>query len=911
MIRTVRQSLADTFRTLSLKQRNLLIIWVVVLVSLLSTSMLSYAFARALINDEIDRQARRQVVGLAKEVEIFLNNDGSIAAGLARLAESLNNRITREQYYIVLRKYATLNADTLGCGVWFEPYRYNPTQKYASAYIWKHHGHLESAPFYESAEYDYPAWMWYRIGKNTRKQVVFKEPYFDQYTNIIMVTGNAPFYDANGKLLGVTTADLDITVIRLKVQSLRFGKYGWAFLIDPTGKMIATGGNELALKGTITKSPNHSLALLGRQMLKQPFGMESFNGVHGKTRVYFERIAPTGWVLGMAVPETELYEPLNRLAVYLGLVAVAMLLLGTWISSRVARAVSEPMLQLSAQVQDLTLMYLGEEVDDRVNGGARRGNEIDRLVDDIDRLARTLEVYIADRNRAETALKISEEMYRGLVESINEAFFILTPDGILEFISPYIHEISGFYPSELEGRPVKTMAIQGERDLEQMIREASKSGGRAIELTLRTRAGEWRNLRVALRQLAGAEYQDRIAGVLVDVTEAKRHEIVMNEMRTYLKNVIDSMPSAIIGVDTSLQITQWNTEAETITGKSEAQVLGQPVDQVYPDLRMHLELIRAAIRDKEVQKCERCMDHAAETVRMVDIVVYPLVIGKSERGAVIRIDDATARTHIEEIMIQTEKMISIGGLAAGMAHEINNPVGGIMLAAQNVIRRVSEDLPANQETAREIGLSLARLREYLERRNVIRMLEDIIEMGERSNRIVANMLSFSRRSDALKDLTDLTQVLDATIELARHDYDLKKQYDFRHIEIVRDFETDFPSVYCSPIEIQQVVLNGLKNGAQAMAEKHYDGADNPRIVIRLRRDGEWARIEIEDNGCGMNESIQKRAFEPFFTTRPAGVGTGLGLSVSYFIITNNHKGKMSLESKPGQGTLVVIQIPMT
>ncbi len=294
--------------------------------------------------------------------------------------------------------------------------------------------------------------------------------------------------------------------------------------------------------------------------------------------------------------------------------------------------------------------------------------------------------------------------------------------------------------------------------------------------------------------------------------------------------------------------------------------------------------------------------------KFMDVMVYPL-IDDGIQGAVIRVDDVTNRVRIEEMMVQTEKMLSVGGLAAGMAHEINNPLGGILLGAQNILRRISPDLNINRQSAEECGTSIESIRRYMENRNIIKMIDGIREMGERASKIVSNMLSFSRHSESRLSMARLDDVIDRSLELAANDYDLKKKYDFRHIRINREYDPELPEVSCVITEIQQVMLNLLKNSAQAVAEKEYvDG--KPEITLRLKRDPHWAIIELEDNGPGITEADRKRVFEPFFTTKEVGVGTGLGLSVSYFIISNNHKGTMDVESQSGKGTRFTIRLPL-
>jgi len=144
---------------------------------------------------------------------------------------------------------------------------------------------------------------------------------------------------------------------------------------------------------------------------------------------------------------------------------------------------------------------------------------------------------------------------------------------------------------------------------------------------------------------------------------------------------------------------------------------------------------------------------------------------------------------------------------------------------------------------------------------------------------------------------------------AATDYDLKKQYDFKRIKIDRKYAGDLPAILCEGAKVQQVLLNILLNGAQAMQRT---GTKSPRFIIRTRCEEEqgMVRLEIEDNGSGMDEITRKRVFEPFFTTKPKGVGTGLGLSVSYFIITEDHGGEMAVESRPGSGAKFIIRLPV-
>ncbi len=398
-------------------------------------------------------------------------------------------------------------------------------------------------------------------------------------------------------------------------------------------------------------------------------------------------------------------------------------------------------------------------------------------------------------------------------------------------------------------------------------------------------------------------------GVVLDVTDRKQAEIELRQLRNYLANIIDSMPSVLVGVDATGRVTQWNRKAFEATGLAPEAALGQPLDSVYPLLASKLDRIRETLRNGRVQLEQRVPRHEKGEVLYEDVIIYPLVTDGVE-GVVIRIDDVTERVRLEEMMIQSEKMLSVGGLAAGMAHEINNPLAGLLQTATVLENRLYGDLEANRRAAEAAGISMEALRKYLEARDLVGLLASLREAGGRAARIVRNMLEFARKSDRAFSSEDLGELLERTVDLAASDYDLKKDYDFRKIHIMKEFSSSLPRVPCEKSKIQQVILNILRNGAEAMAEHGtWDGMP-PRFVLRTKVEGDMARIEIEDNGPGMDEATRRRVFEPFFTTKSVGRGTGLGLSVSYFIITEEHRGTLSLISSPGRGSTFIIHLPL-
>jgi len=470
-----------------------------------------------------------------------------------------------------------------------------------------------------------------------------------------------------------------------------------------------------------------------------------------------------------------------------------------------------------------------------------------------------------------------------------------------------LEEVTGYNAEEMGAR-YGTDFFQGEDRalIEERMRKVFREGVAEAEAELVTKDGRRiPHYFTGLRQ----EFEGRpyLVGLGIDITARKRAEGEATRLRNLLRSIIDSMPSVIVGVDLEGRVTQWNREAERATGTSAVRAQGQSIRDVLPELSNEMERVRLAIRDRESKRDGTVARQEDGETRFSDITVYPLMSDGVD-GAVIRIDDVTDRVRMEQMLVQSEKMLSVGGLAAGMAHEINNPLAGIIQNVQVIRSRMQDDLPKNAAAAEACGTTMDTIRAYLDQRGIARMMDSAMESGARAAQIVDNMLSFAGKRDSAQSSHSLTQLLDRTVELASSEYDLTRKYDFRQIEIVREYESGLPELRCTGSKIQQIFLNVLKNGAEAMHEGGRE--ETPRFVLRVKRDDQMLRVEIEDNGPGLDEEIRKRVFEPFFTTKEVGVGTGLGLSVSYFIVTEGHGGAMSVESVPGSGAKFIVCLPL-
>lgn len=394
--------------------------------------------------------------------------------------------------------------------------------------------------------------------------------------------------------------------------------------------------------------------------------------------------------------------------------------------------------------------------------------------------------------------------------------------------------------------------------------------------------------------------------------EIARHEAtedLLEETEKYLNAIISCMPTALIGVTPAGYVTHWNRAAEANTHISAKQAIGQRLDDVHSDLPITLELIGDTLQNNKPLAMENIQREEGSEIIYSNITIYPLT-SEDIAGAVILIDDVTRNVQVEQMMIQNEKMVNLGELAAGLAHELNNPLAAILNNVQNFKRRAFADLEANQRTAEEVGIDLAKVQEYLNSRNIPTFVDGIRDAGERAANIVTSMLEFSRSNITSHTLTDMSELLEHSLLLATRTFELKTSEGIETPQILREFEEDIPKVLCSPPEIQQVILNLLRNAAQAFRLDEYGPPLEPKITLRIKRKEDRVLLEVEDNGPGIPESVQAHIFEPFFTTKDVGQGTGLGLAVSYFIITKHHNGSIQVKSKPGEGTTFTIALPL-
>ncbi len=444
--------------------------------------------------------------------------------------------------------------------------------------------------------------------------------------------------------------------------------------------------------------------------------------------------------------------------------------------------------------------------------------------------------------------------------------------------------IVGLQRSRLKNKATKNLLALHKKELELKVHE-------------RTQSLHQKNLEL---ELAINDQQN----IALQLQETKRH----------LQTIINSVADILVGVNTLGIVTYWNNAASDKTGVSFEQALGKNISSVLPQLPVSDERLLNIIESRKPFINQHIHQVEKEGSKFYDLRIYPLIGEPSNSheavGAVIQLIDVSKRVQLENMMIQNEKMSSLGELAAGIAHEINNPLGIILHNVQNIIRRTLPNLPSNIKIAEEHNIHFDQISRYFAERDIPQFLDNIKSAGERAGKIVANMLEFSHGNHSEKSWVDIHKLLIQSVELNRNASFVERK-KMAAVQVATKFNSDFPLVFGSAAELQQVFLNLLRNAYQALTTDDYQKPEELRVTISTYTKNSEAVIEISDNGPGIKDNVKDHIFEPFFTTKEIGKGTGLGLSVTYFIIAEHHQGHINVISQPGKGATFKIRLPIT
>ena len=393
---------------------------------------------------------------------------------------------------------------------------------------------------------------------------------------------------------------------------------------------------------------------------------------------------------------------------------------------------------------------------------------------------------------------------------------------------------------------------------------------------------EWANAAIRIAVLIGTAVG---VGVLADIEERERLAVAalnreIEARERFITNVVESLRDGLVVLDADGRVRAWNRAMEERYEVKAQEVLGRPFLDINPTWKREglAEPIERLLRGEIEEFAVEGLEH--ETLKkgrvILDVKGSLLRENLAPTGAVLLLEDTTEKVGLERSARQAEKLAALGTLSAGLAHELNNPVGII-----------SSRIDLMLQEAEELGLPP----------QVRQDLEVLHRHSQRVSRIARGLLSFARQSPGDRGLLDLNRVVEDTMLL------LEKQVSKEGITVRRSLARDLPPMQGDPNALQQVVLNLLTNARDAMRDGGEIRIETGTVASRPG----WLRLVVADNGPGIPLDRLPRIFDPFYTTKAQG--TGLGLSVSYGIV-RELQGTIDVQSQPGKGTTFTLTFPV-
>ena len=361
--------------------------------------------------------------------------------------------------------------------------------------------------------------------------------------------------------------------------------------------------------------------------------------------------------------------------------------------------------------------------------------------------------------------------------------------------------------------------------------------------------------------------------------EQQQRAAELELLKEFNESIVESINVGLMAVDLDGRITRLNSALEEIVAADRENVIGENVEELFAgDFAdtLHQVLGEAGwrlIQTRQIYKLHTATRAGRQLV--LNIAIAPLwADSKEQTGALVVFEDVTERLRLEDQLQQREKLSSIGLLAAGVAHEVNTPLTGVSSYTQMLLNMLPQNDPKHA------------------------LLEKVRRQADRATDIVNNLLNFSRTGSAAEFTSlDIHRVLDDTLQL------LEPQLRRGQIEIVRQYDEELPPVHGNSVKLQQVFTNLILNARDSIAN------GNGRIVLATHNGEEDSlTVEVADNGVGIDPDDVAKIYDPFFTTKGVGRGTGLGLAVTYGIV-QEHSGHISVNSIPGLGTTFRITLP--
>ncbi len=486
---------------------------------------------------------------------------------------------------------------------------------------------------------------------------------------------------------------------------------------------------------------------------------------------------------------------------------------------------------------------------------------------------------INERKQVQAALYESEEKYRSLVKNVRMGVFRSTPGPIGRFleVNPAMQEITGYSREELLSMDVCNLFLNPQERAMVLDKLSKVTDTITMELKMKKKDGS--QMVVSDTKAPVRDDKGRVLyfdGILEDITERKRAEDELKESEERYRALFESTYDIVQSIAADGSFIFVNPAWFKTLGYTKDELTGLKLfDIIHPKSKKHCrEVFNRIMNGETLSNIQSTF--VAKNGREIQVEgnIIPRIIGGRVIASQGFYRDVTERKIMEEQLIVTDRLASIGELASGIAHELNNPLTGVIGFSELLLEK---NVP--NETREDIAI--------------------IHHEAVRASEVVKNLLTFAHRHSPSKQPVNINSTIASVLGLRAYEQKV------RNIEVITDFAADLPDVIADGFQLQQVFLNIIVNASYAMEEANNKG------ILKIRT--EWmdnsVRAIFMDDGPGISKENMNHIFDPFFTTKEIGRGTGLGLSICHGIVTE-HKGKISVVSEPGKGATFLVELPV-
>lgn len=843
----------------------------------------NYYISKKIVEKNIKTNARYITENTVGKIEKLLYAVQKIPDNFSKIIE--RSELKKEELIELLRMEVENNHEIFGAALAFEPFFFGTEEKYFSPYFCRRNNKT-LFQYLGGENYNYYTMDWYQIPRELGRPV-WSEPYFDEGGgNVIMTTYSVPLYrdkDGHKEFIGILTADVSLDWLQNDINSIKVYQTGYAFMISQTGCIVTHPVKEMIINESIfsiaQEQKSSQLREIGRKMIK---GESSFAEIEYRnvrtgalSWIAYAPVTVNGWSVGVVFPVAELLADVNQLYKTIFFLGLGGLIIIFGVILFISRSITGSLRRLTLASEKLSQGEFDTELPD-----IRSKDEIGRLNSSFISMQTALFKTIGDLKDTSDKLKISNEKLEEYSRDLEQKVALRTVE-----LQEKNKELDAAFNNvrtlnEIGKKITSTLNLE---EIQNIVYDNVNSLLDATCFLIMVYHEKERKLECKLSIERGEKHP--LYEISMDETDRFAVWCVLNCQPVFMNDV--------------------EQEYTRYVPRRAAPKAGQKVESLiyFP---MMIENRVVGVISAQSYKKNAYTQHQFD---MLNNLANYVAIALDNAFAYETLHQANTDLKAAQAqLVQSEKMASLGQLTAGIAHEIKNPLNFV-----NNFAELSVDL--TRELAEEIDKLGGSLKpedaDYLkEIINDIRgNAQKISDHGKRADNIVRSMLLHSRGTSDDKQITDINAVLAEYVNLGYHG--MRAQDSSFNIKIETDYDNTIGLINIVPQNISRVFLNIINNACYSTAQKKRELKDSyfPILRVSTKNLPDKIEIRIRDNGKGIPQSIIDKIFNPFFTTKPAGSGTGLGLSLSYDIVVAEYKGELRVVSEEGEFAEFIIIIP--